>query len=59
MEFKLVDGATIENNPAFDQIIARQYADKYRGDAGKTVHEVGLVFSRSQRGLIRADWRSL
>jgi len=59
MEFKLVDNATIENNPALDQVIARQYADKYRGDTSKTVHEVGLVFSRSQRGLIRADWRSL
>ncbi|PNK06930.1 hypothetical protein CEP12_08520 [Cylindrospermopsis raciborskii S14] len=32
------------------------YAQKYRGEPRKTVHEVGLVFSRSKRNLIQADW---
>ncbi len=58
MEFKLVDDTAIENNPALEQIIARQYAEKYRRQTGQRVHELGLVFSRTQRGLIKADWRT-
>ena len=55
MEFKVIDGETIENNPALEQIQARRYADKYRDEPGKQVHEVGFVFSRTLRGLVRAD----
>jgi len=55
MEFKVIDGETIANNPALEQIQARRYADKYRDEPGKQVHEVGFVFSRSLRGLVRAD----
>jgi len=55
MEFKVIDGETIANNPALEQIQARRYADKYRDEPGKQVHEVGFVFSRTLRGLVRAD----
>ena len=57
MEVKVVDGPTVKGNPALDQIIERDYAAKYRGETGKTVHEMGLVFSSTQRNLIGADWR--
>jgi hypothetical protein len=56
MEFKVIDGATSDDNPALAQIVARQYAAKYRGEPGKQVHELGFIFSRSLRGLVRADW---
>ena len=56
MEIKVVDGDGVEGNPALEQVRTRNYAEKYRGEPGKTVHELGLVFSRSQRNLIRADW---
>ena len=57
MEIKLVDGELVQGNPALEQIVARNYADKYRGKPGNTVHELGLVFSRTKRNLIQADWR--
>ena len=57
MEFKVVDGETVEGNPALEQILQRKYADKYLGDPNKTLHDVGFVFSRSPRGLIKADWK--
>ena len=56
MEFKVIDGETLDNNPALTQLQQRRYADKYRGDPAKAVHEVGWIFSRSLRGLVRADW---
>jgi len=56
MELKVIDGETLEDNPALAHIRQRRYADKYRGEPGKQVHEVGFVFSRSLRGLVRADW---
>jgi hypothetical protein len=43
---------------ALDQIREMDYAAKYRGEPGRTVHEVGLVFSRAQRNLVKADWES-
>ncbi|MBM3202713.1 ATP-binding protein [Candidatus Woesearchaeota archaeon] len=55
LEIKVVDGETVDGNPALQQIIQCNYAEKYRGRAGFTVHEVGLVFSRTQRNLIQAD----
>ncbi len=56
MEFKVIDGETLDDNPALAQLQQRRYADKYRGDPAKTVHEIGWIFSRSLRGLVRADW---
>lgn len=56
MEFKVVESESINGNPALAQIKARKYAEKYRGEQGKTVHEVGLVFSKLTRNLIQADW---
>jgi len=56
MEFKVIDGECSEDNPALAQIRQRRYADKYRGESGKQVHEGGFIFSRRLRGLVRADW---
>ena len=56
MEFKVIDAETLNDNPALAQLQQRRYADKYRGDPAKTVHEVGWIFSRTLRGLVRADW---
>ena len=56
MEIKVVDGEIVKENLALKQIRECNYAQKYRGEPGKTVHEVGLVFSRSKRNLIQADW---
>jgi hypothetical protein len=56
MEFKVIAGETSPDNPALVQIQQRRYADKYRHEPGKQVHEVGFIFSRSLRGLVRADW---
>ncbi|WP_211942332.1 ATP-binding protein [Cylindrospermopsis raciborskii] len=56
IEIKVVDGENVKENLALKQIRECNYAQKYRGEPGKTVHEVGLVFSRSKRNLIQADW---
>jgi len=56
MEFKVIEAETIEDNPALAQVVTRGYAEKYRGEPGKRVHELGFVFSRRLRGLVRADW---
>ena len=56
MEVKVVESDCVEGNPALKQIQARDYAAKYRGMEGKTVHEVGLVFSKEVRNLIQVDW---
>jgi len=52
MEIKVVDGDRVDGNPALEQIVRRNYAQKYRGIAGKEVHEVGLVFGRGVRNLV-------
>jgi len=52
MEIKVVDGDRVDGNPALEQIVKRNYAQKYRGIAGKEVHEVGLVFGRGVRNLV-------
>ena len=57
-EFKVNDGQALDDNPALALLQQPRYADKYRGEADKTVHEVGLIFSRSLRGLVRADWET-
>ena len=46
-------------NPALAQIQARGYSDKYRGQPGKGLFEVGLVFGRAERNLVQADWRAV
>ncbi|WP_258005455.1 PD-(D/E)XK nuclease domain-containing protein, partial [Cylindrospermopsis raciborskii] len=56
IEIKVVDGDNVKENLALKQIRECNYAQKYRGEPGRTVHEVGLVFSRSKRNLIQADW---
>ncbi len=56
MEIKVVDAEAPEPNPALEQIRTRGYAQKYQGLPGKSVHEVGLVFSRKERNLVRIDW---
>ena len=56
MEIKVIDGDKVKENLALKQIRKCNYAQKYRGEPGKTVHEVGLVFSSSKRNLIQADW---
>ena len=56
IEIKVVDGENVKENLALKQIRECNYAQKYRGEPRKTVHEVGLVFSRSKRNLIQADW---
>ncbi len=65
MEIKLRQGATPSGaepdeataNPALAQIQARGYSAKYRGQPGKGLFEVGLVFGRTERTLVQADWR--
>ncbi|OBU77054.1 PD-(D/E)XK nuclease domain-containing protein [Cylindrospermopsis raciborskii] len=56
IEIKVVDGENTKQNLALKQIRECNYAQKYRGELGKTVHEVGLIFSRSKRNLMQADW---
>jgi F420-0:gamma-glutamyl ligase len=56
MEVKVVDNLPEGNNVALEQIIHRKYAEKYRNREGMTVHEVGLVFSKSERNLVQADF---
>ena len=59
IEIKVTDDGAPEENPALHQIRERKYAQKYAGQSGKTVHEVGLIFSRKERNLVKADWGRL
>jgi hypothetical protein len=56
MEIKVVDHLSEGNNQALQQIVQRNYAEKYRNRVGKTVHEVGLVFNKTERNLVQADF---
>ena len=56
MEIKVVDHLPEGNNQALQQIIQRNYAEKYRNREGITVHEVGLVFNKAERNLVQADF---
>ena len=56
MEVKVVDNLPEGKNQALEQIIQRKYAEKYRNREGMTVHEVGLVFSKTERNLVQADY---
>jgi hypothetical protein len=57
MEIKVIEGNQVQGNAALDQILQRNYAEKYRGEPGKSIHEIGLIFSRNQRNLIQATWQ--
>ena len=56
MEIKEVDNLHEGNNIALEQIIQRKYAEKYRNIDDMTVHELGLVFSKTERNLVQADY---
>jgi hypothetical protein len=56
MEIKVVDKLPEGNNKALEQIIQQKYAEKYRNKEGMTIHEVGLVFSKTERNLVQADY---
>jgi hypothetical protein len=56
MEIKVVDNLPEGNNVALEQIVQRKYAEKYRNIEGMTVHEVGLVFNKTERNLVQADY---
>lgn len=56
LEIKLIDDDNIDHNPALEQVKSRGYAEKYKGQNGITVYEVGLVFSRVKRNLVKFDW---
>ena len=56
MEIKVVDKLPEGNNAALQQIIQRNYSEKYKNREGMTVHEVGLVFNKTQRNLVQADY---
>jgi len=46
-------GSGLNSNSALAQIRAKGYADKYLGQAGVRVFELGLVFSMAQRNLVQ------
>ena len=56
MEIKVADNLPEGKNQALAQIIQRNYAEKYRNREGITVHEVGLVFNKTERNLVQADF---
>ena len=56
MEIKVVENLPEGSNKALEQIIQRKYAEKYRNREGMTVHELGLVFSKTERNLVQADY---
>ena len=56
MEIKVVGHLPEGNNQALHQIIQRNYAEKYRNREGVSVHEVGLVFNKTERNLVQADF---
>lgn len=45
------------SNPALAQIQARGYSAKYRGQPGRGLFELGLVFDSQARNLVQGDWR--
>lgn len=60
MEIKVVEKAPVESdadNQALEQIIARNYAAKYRGRPGHQVFELGLVFGKAEKNLVQFAWR--
>ena len=58
MAIKVVDHLPEGNNQALQKIVQRNYAEKYWNREGITVHEVGLVFNKTERNLVQADYVS-
>ncbi len=58
MEIKLVPTEATETdvNSALKQIQEMNYAEKYIGIQGKTVFELGIVFSKEKRNIVRFDY---
>ena len=56
MEIKVVDNLPEGNNQALQQIVLKNYAEKYRNREGISVHELGLVFNKTERNLVQADY---
>ena len=56
MELKVVDYLPEGKNQALEQILQRNYAEKYRNIDGMTLHELGLVFNKIERNLVQADY---
>ncbi|WP_127470186.1 ATP-binding protein [Thiomicrorhabdus aquaedulcis] len=61
MEFKLdksVDYQAQTPNPALQQIINKQYAQKHQAwsNAGKPIYLLGFVFNQTARNLVQLDW---
>ena len=56
MEIKVLENLPEADNQALQQIIQRNYAEKYRNREGITMHEVGLVFNKTERNLVQADY---
>jgi hypothetical protein len=56
MEVKVVDNLREGNNIALEQIIQRKYAEKYQNREGISVHEVGLIFNKTERNLVQGDY---
>jgi len=48
-------------NPALQQIQTKNYAQKYlaQQQAGKQIHQLGLIFNTHARNLVQIDWQSL
>lgn len=59
MEIKVIsdEGPEDNTNSAFKQIRERNYAEKYLGEPGKQVFELGMVFSQTERNLLQFDYR--
>ncbi len=45
-----------KTNSALQQIQQRGYAEKYKNSDEKTVFEVGMIFSQTERNLVAFDW---
>ena len=58
MEIKVIKQTEIEQNPALKQIQYMNYAQKYLNIPDVRLYELGLVFSKTTRNLIKADWVS-
>ncbi|WP_044411170.1 ATP-binding protein [Thiomicrospira microaerophila] len=63
-EFKLdktQDYQAQSPNPALQQIQTKNYAQKYlaQQQAGKQIHQLGLIFNTHARNLVQIDWQTL
>lgn len=56
MEIKVIKENEIEQNPALKQIQDMNYAQKYMNTQDVSVYELGLVFSKATRNIVKSDW---